>query len=148
MFFGDEGGTKIQVTDGNPKNLHIGLGNISSPCRLNTSHLGRLMIIPRAGPSSWSRVNILHKEDLGPATAPSSKYQAWKGMLEQALSLAIFITRMFKTSENSMGPSGSPLLLLLLLKLIYGNMYIMIYCVIYVHINYSHVHYHLYYTRR
>ena len=83
-------------------------GNISRPCWLNTSHLGRLMIIPRAGPSSWSRVNILHKEDLGPATAPSSKYQAWKGMLEQALSLAIFITRMFKTRENSMGPSGSP----------------------------------------
>ena len=48
------------------------------------------------------------KEDLGPAMAPSSKYQAWKGMLEQALSPAIFITRMFKTSENSMGPSGSP----------------------------------------
>ena len=83
-------------------------GNMSRPCRLNTSHLGRLTIIPRAGPSSWSKDRILHNEDLGPATAPSSKYQAWNGMLEQAVSLAIFITKMFKTSENSRGPSGSP----------------------------------------
>ena len=28
-------------------------GNMSRPCRLNTSHLGRLTIIPRAGPSQY-----------------------------------------------------------------------------------------------
>eukprot|EP00731_Ephydatia_muelleri_P007059 Em0003g1307a len=44
---------------------------------ISTILAGRLTIIPRAGPSSWSKDSIQHNEDLGPAITPSSKYQAW-----------------------------------------------------------------------
>lgn len=50
----------------------------------------------------YNKVSIIHKKDLGPS---STKHGIWSS--SRHCSFAIFIIIMFKTSENSRGPSWS-----------------------------------------
>ena len=82
--------------------------NMSSELWLNTSHLHMLTWRPSGGSNSWSKAKTFITEDLGPARAPSSMYQAWKLRPAQSSLVEITDTRMFKTKENNNGSRGHP----------------------------------------
>ena len=62
---------------------------------LNTSHLEMLMWWPKGGPT-------VHKDDLGPASAPSSRYQAWNSRGQQ-LSIVTTVMRTISMREKKGG---------------------------------------------
>ena len=83
-------------------------GNTSRLWWVNTSHLDTLTKRPRAGSMNLEKTEAPAQWLPWPAKTPSSKYHAWKRLLEQALSSEIVLTRTFNTRENSRGPRGSP----------------------------------------
>ena len=98
---------KSAVTIGTPRisrldslDCFISGGKELKPLQLNTSHLEMLIWRPKGGPSSCINFRTEHKDDLGLASAPSSRYQAWNSR-GQLLSLAIAVISTFSTREKT-----------------------------------------------
>ena len=105
---------KSAVQIGTPKisklgSLHcfISGGKELKPLLMNTSHLEMLMWRPKGGPRSWINFRTENKDDLGPASALSSRYKEWNSRGEPQ-SLTIALIRTFSTRERNRGPRGSP----------------------------------------
>ena len=83
-------------------------GKAVLPILPNSSHLVKLIWIPRAGPNSSNRCTARSTAGRLPARTPSSRYQACSSKLKQSSSASIVDTSLWRAKENNRGPRGSP----------------------------------------
>ena len=78
------------------------------PILPKSSHLVRLIWMPRAAPNSSIRCTAQSTAGRLPARIPSSRYQACNSKSKQPSSASILYTNLWRAKENSKGPRESP----------------------------------------